>query len=306
MFEISVIICSYNPLKSSLVRTLNALKEQSLSYDKWQLLLIDNASEVELSSIWDLTWHPNAKHIREDRLGLTLARLTGIKNATGELFIFVDDDNVLNFNYLETSLQLANQYPLIGVFGGRLIGDFEIEPPLWMKPNLSWLAVRDIKQNVWSNLFIWETTPAGAGMVIKGEIARLFAQKMKNQPLSQILGRKGNNTFSGEDADMAYTAIDMGYGCGRFKELSLIHIIPKQRLEEKYLIKLYEGIDTSKYILNAIRKPNYILPKINPILKLIWRINRLLFKPLIEFKLEEAKYRALKNAKRLLQENVQI
>ncbi len=306
MFEISVIICSYNPNKNSFERTLNALRTQSLSYKKWQLLLIDNASRVQLSNVWDLSWQPNAKHIREEKLGLTAARLCGIKNASGKLFLFVDDDNVLASNFLETSLSIAKQHPLIGTFGGQLIGEFEVKPPSWMKHNLGWLAVRDVPRNVWSNLYYWQTTPAGAGMLIKSEIARMYAKNINNHPLKQLLGRKGNNTISAEDVDMAYTGIDMGYSCGRFKELSLIHIIPKQRLEEKYLIKLHEGIVTSKLLLDTIRTPNIILPKVNPIKKTMARIYRLLFKSNIEFKLEEAKFRALKNAKRILLESDQL
>lgn len=42
-----------------------------------QLLLIDNASKATLASTWDLSWHPRARQIREEELGLTRARLPG-------------------------------------------------------------------------------------------------------------------------------------------------------------------------------------------------------------------------------------
>jgi len=306
MFEISVIICSYNPHKEYLERALNALKVQSLSYEKWQLLLVDNASEKELSTEWDLSWHPNAKHIRENNLGLTYARIKGIESAEGKLLVFVDDDNILAADFLETSLIIASLNPFIGAFGGKLIGEFEIMPPAWLKPYQSMLAVRDVERNVWSNLYQWETTPAGAGMVIKAEIARIYAQNSSLHPLKKMLGRKGNNTLSGEDGDMVFTAIDMGFGSGRFKELSLIHIIPKQRLEEKYLLKLYDGILTSKYILEAVRTPDYKLPQLNPFKQMLFRMNRLLFKSNIEFKLGEVKISALKKARKILRESKNV
>jgi len=302
MFEISVIICSYNPRKEYLQRALNALKVQSLSFDKWQLLLVDNASEKELSTDWDLSWHPNANHFRENKLGLTHARIKGIESAEGKLLVFVDDDNILAADFLETSLIIASNNPFIGVFGGKLIAEYEVIPPAWLKPYQSILAVRELERNVWSNLYQWETTPAGAGMVIKSEIAKIYAQNSSTHPLKKMLDRKGNNTLSGGDNDMVFTAIDMGFGSGRFKELSLIHIIPKQRLEEKYLFKLYEGILTSKYILESVRTPDYKLPQINPFKQMLYRINRLLFKSSIEFKLGEVRIGALKKARKILNE----
>ena len=42
-----------------------------------------------------------------ERLGLTPARLRGIRESRGELLVFVDDDNVLERDYLEVALALA-------------------------------------------------------------------------------------------------------------------------------------------------------------------------------------------------------
>ena len=93
--SLSVIICTHNPRSDYLSRVLQALDSQSLSKESWELLLIDNASEKILSTEIDLSWHPNSRHIREEQLGLTPARLRGIKESVGEILIFVDDDNVL-------------------------------------------------------------------------------------------------------------------------------------------------------------------------------------------------------------------
>ena len=302
MFEISVIICAHNPRQEFLERTLNALKEQSLEYEKWHLILVDNASDSDLSLSFDLSWHPNAKHIKEEKIGLTHARLKGIENAEGKLCVFVDDDNVLDSKYLEKTIQIALEFPRIGAFGGILKGDFEIPPPQWMKPHLSWLAVRDVTRDVWSNSYIWETTPSGAGMVVRAEIAQKYAVNTKDNPVKQLLGRSGNNTISGEDGDIAYTSIDMGFGCGRFKKLSLVHIIPKQRLKEEYLIKLHEGIVTSKIILDFSRNPNYLLPKHNAIKQLVRKAYNFFFESAINNKIAKAKLRGIRNAKKIIYE----
>ncbi|HTA29597.1 MAG TPA: glycosyltransferase family 2 protein, partial [Candidatus Cybelea sp.] len=91
----SVIICTHNPRPACLRRTLDSLRTQTLPFELWEFLLIDNASQPPLMGESDLSWHSQARHVREEELGLTPARLRGIKESAGELLIFIDDDNVL-------------------------------------------------------------------------------------------------------------------------------------------------------------------------------------------------------------------
>src|SRR5208337_5568979 len=114
--DVSTIICTHNPRADYLRRVLDALKAQTLPQERWELLLIDNASKEPLAAAWGLNWHRNARHIREDEPGLTPARLRGIKESVGELLVFVDDDNVLDPSYLETALSLAKRLQHIGAF----------------------------------------------------------------------------------------------------------------------------------------------------------------------------------------------
>lgn len=298
--SVSVIICSHNPRREYLSRTLHALRHQSLDYNEWELIIVDNASHTKISDIYDVSWHPQAAVLVEEQLGLTHARLKGISEAKGDLLVFFDDDNVPAFDYLERATSIAGKYDHIGCFGGNIAGEFEASPPNWMLPHLSRLAVRDVNRNVWSNLYEWHTTPAGAGMAIRADIAKQYAANVLNDPLRKALDRKGANTMSAGDIDMAYTAIDQGYCCGLFKELKLTHIIPKERVEEKYLIRLYEGILISHYILNALRNiPNKPPAKIT-IREKLKRIYRYLFKPPVVFKLQEAKLRAPHKAQKII------
>ena len=119
---ISVIICTHNPREDFLRRTLAALRAQTLPTTRWELLLIDNASEKSLSALWDLSWQPNARHLRENELGLTPARLCGIREAKGELLVFVDDDNILASDYLAATAELFSKRADLGVASGRSWG----------------------------------------------------------------------------------------------------------------------------------------------------------------------------------------
>src|SRR2546423_13834260 len=97
--KLTVIICAHNPRMDYLDRVLNSLRMQTLSKKHWELLLVDNASRERLSNLWDLNWHPQARHLREAQLGKTPALLTGIREARGDVLVVVDDDNVLAPDY---------------------------------------------------------------------------------------------------------------------------------------------------------------------------------------------------------------
>jgi glycosyltransferase involved in cell wall biosynthesis len=112
MALISVIVCSHNPRDAYLARCLNGLRSQTLDMKSWELLLIDNASDQPLKLKGDISWHPNSRHLSESKLGLVWARCRGIQESVGEILIFVDDDNVLDSDYLFKAVELSNEWPI--------------------------------------------------------------------------------------------------------------------------------------------------------------------------------------------------
>lgn len=252
--ELTVAICSHNPRAHYLQRTLQGLSAQTLPSSRWELLLIDNASLAPLSSAFDLSWHPLSRHIREDRLGLTAARLRAIDEAAGSVLVFVDDDNILQPDYLENATRLGLEFPFLGTWGaGIVLGEFEVPPESWTRDILEWLCVREIKADCWSNLPLttW-TVPYGAGLCVRLKIAQQYAEICRTEPLRVALDRRGKSLNSMGDLDLAYTACAMGMGMGLFRSLSLTHLIPAIRLTEKYLLRLREGMAFSWTVLEYL------------------------------------------------------
>lgn len=264
---ISVVICTHNPRQNYIDKVIAALKSQNLSYDQWELLLIDNASEKLLSEEIDLSWHPQSRHVREEQLGLTPARLRGIREAKAEVIIFVDDDNVLDSDYLEVALIISKGFPFLGAWGGQCRPEFEVAPPDWTKPYWGNLAIREFDQDKWSNLLHQhETTPCGAGMCVRKTVANKYADLLQYDKNRQRLGRKGSDSkakilLACEDSDLAFTACDIGLGTGQFTGLKLTHLIPANRLNEDYLVRLIEGMIYSHLILDSFRGKITNLPK---------------------------------------------
>jgi hypothetical protein len=221
-----------------------------------------------------LGWHSNARVVREEELGLTPARLRGIREATGELLVFVDDDNVLDADYLEQACRIAEEFPHIGAWGGSCRGEFEVPPPDWAKPYLTGLVVKEIVRDYWSNLKDWSlATPYGAGMCLRKPVALEFLRRIEANGNLRKLGRTGRVLMAGEDSVMAECAIDCGLGTGRFARLALTHLIPKERLTEDYIARLYAGFHISSQLAGdeVARPPASWSQRLRAVYGSLWR-----------------------------------
>lgn len=249
--RISVAICTHNPRADYLARAIGALREQTFTAESWELIVVDNQSSPALDV--DLSWHPRARVVREETLGLTPARLRAFAEAAAPLIVLVDDDNVLSADYLEQATKLGGSWPQLGAWGGQTIAEFEEKPPEWAKPYL-WLAIRELDRDHWSNVpFTGDAMPFGAGICIRREVAEAYAELIKNDPARKALDRTGNKLLGCGDTDLVLTAYDVGYGTGTFAALKLTHLIPKGRVEEDYLLRLVESTTYSVTLLKALR-----------------------------------------------------
>jgi glycosyltransferase involved in cell wall biosynthesis len=250
MLRVSVIICSHNPREDYLRRALDALKVQTLPQAQWELVLIDNASAPPLAPRHDMAWHLHGRHIREETLGLTASRLRGIRETTAPWLVFVDDDNLLAPDYLETLLALVDEHPKLGCMGAGLIEpEFETIPDPSLEAYLPCLALRSITRPAWSNDPRDGLLPWGAGLAAIREVADTFRLECEGSLLKESLGRRGESLVSGEDNEFSWAACALGYGKGIFQELRLTHLIPSRRVERDYLLKLVEGQAFSDTIL---------------------------------------------------------
>lgn len=251
--RLSVALCTHQPRPDFLARTLAALRAQSLPVAQWELLLIDNGSAPPLAP--DLAWHPAARVLREETLGLTLARLRAFREARAEIVVLVDDDNVLAPEYLAEALRIADGWPQLGTWGGQTVAEFETPPPEWASPYL-WLAIREFKGDRWSNVpFTGDAMPFGAGLCIRRQVAAAYGALVQRDPQRQALDRTGAQLLGCGDTDLVLTSCDLGLGNGVFEALKLVHLIPARRLEEGYLLELVESTTYSSTLLQGLRGP---------------------------------------------------
>jgi glycosyltransferase involved in cell wall biosynthesis len=251
---LSVVICTHNPRPDYFAGCLKALETQTLRLDKWELLLVDNASDSGKEPRPDLSWHPRARLVCEPRLGLTPARLRGIREATGGLLVFVDDDNVLDADFLEIALRVSKEKQFLGSWSGQCRPAFEEKPPEWTRRYWGNLVIRQFDTDVWSNLpRLPDSMPCGAGLCVRRDVALQYLYLHESGKRSFQFDRTGDTLFSGGDNDLAACACDIGLGVGLVAALKLQHLIPPQRLTADYISRLAEGIAFSSTLLDAER-----------------------------------------------------
>ncbi len=259
--KISVILCTHNPRSHHFAATLEGLKQQNLSLNEWELIVIDNASTPPLKENWDISWHPNGRIVVESELGLARARRRGYCQSIGALIVHSDDDNILASNYLNEAWNIHENFPFVGSFGGQWIPQFD-EPPKSDRER-SFGGERVFKSAIWSNLpDDNRTMPFGAGMCLRREVMEEYLKQVELDPKRLVLGRTGIRFITGEDIDLNYVATGKGLGTGLFPSLSLIHMMPKERINEQHMIRYAAGNAYSMVILHwlhfgEIRVPRY-------------------------------------------------
>jgi len=221
-----------------------------------EVIIVDNNSNPALVDRPELRQFNEGpfRILRENVQGLTPARLRGIREAKGELLVFVDDDNLIPEDFFLNGAEIARQNPLMGAFSGQVILEFEEKPEDWTKKYWGLLVYREFDKDVWSNLpHLTTTMPCGAGMYVRKEVADYYLELNDSGKRKVQMDRTGKSLFSGGDNDLAACACDIGLGVGLFHKLVLKHYIPKERMRLDYLLKLTRGIYASAVVFKTYR-----------------------------------------------------
>lgn len=246
----SVVLCTHNPRKAYLERVFGALRAQTVPAQQWELLVVDNASDQPLADQWDLSWHPLARHIREQRLGVAYARQRGITDSRAALIVFVDDDNVFAPDYLERALGIAEACPHIDVWGsGSISPEFEVEPAAPVRPLIPFLAIRHAEAPIWCNSASFtDATPVGAGMCLRRDVGEAYVAHARHSAI-EIGSLKGASLEGHEDYEICFLACSGSRGMGVFPELKITHLIPENRVTASYMTQLVESRTYSHLVL---------------------------------------------------------
>lgn len=138
MIKISVIIPTYNRVEI-LQMTLSALSLQTISKRQFEVIIIDDGSkEEELKSITSLVKKQKFSTIllQQEHRGPAAARNKGIKAASGDIVLIINDDTVPSDKLLERHIHFHNLHYKEN-FG--LLGMVTWHPQIEITPFMRWL-----------------------------------------------------------------------------------------------------------------------------------------------------------------------
>jgi glycosyltransferase involved in cell wall biosynthesis len=113
----SIILCTRNRA-GSIGEALEALA--ALDPAGAEILVVDTSTGEEKDQTAQLAQRYGARYVHEPRSGLSLARNTGIANATGDVIAFTDDDCLVAKDWLVHKLRVLSD-PTVWACTGRVV-----------------------------------------------------------------------------------------------------------------------------------------------------------------------------------------
>jgi GT2 family glycosyltransferase len=137
--DVTVIFSSYNGARR-LRRTLDSLVAQDLPADRWELIAVDNnSSDDTFEVLMDYSDRLPIIALKHPVPGKSGALNAALEIAQGELVVFTDDDIEADPKWLAALVACAETQPEYGIFGGRIMPDWERDPG--DAPFLEWIPM---------------------------------------------------------------------------------------------------------------------------------------------------------------------
>jgi glycosyltransferase involved in cell wall biosynthesis len=247
---ISLIICTFN--NSALLDcTLHALARQIVSPEfRWEVVVVDNNCTDDSREV--ISRHsragmlPNVRMVSEPVQGLTHARRRGVESTASDWIAFVDDDCIVDRDWVESALRFAYQHPRCGALGGSVTLEWERSSEALPK-NYGWLlAQQDYGEVPRSVEFL-----VGAGVAIRR--AALVETGWIERPL--LDDRVGAELISGGDMEIALRIRSRGWELWFTPACRLQHRIPSWRTKPDYLQRIAFSLGKSQMAVDALTFP---------------------------------------------------
>jgi glycosyltransferase involved in cell wall biosynthesis len=245
---VTILICCHNAAERLVPTLRHLLAQQTSGATPWEVLVVDNVSSDGTAEVARSVWpadHPaRLRVILEPRLGVGYARVRGLAEARYEYISFVDDDNWVNPEWIETVCSIFDQKPEVGVCGSRNEAVFEVEPPRWFEQYQNNFAVGD-----WGPVARYTTYAEiwGAGCSLR----RTAWEQLQKAGFSlRLIGRRGKQLTAGEDTEIVAAISLLGWKLLYDPRLRLRHFMPTRRLTWAYLRRLWRGFGKAGVALN--------------------------------------------------------
>jgi glycosyltransferase involved in cell wall biosynthesis len=247
---ISVIICTRNRAEL-LGRAIQSVVDQDVPSDMFEVVVVDNASSDRTPSVARGFQDRIAlRYVREEKIGLCMARNTGWRAASGRYVVFFDDDAVARPGWLcaiKGAFERAG--PSAGVVGGRVDPIWEVSRPTWLADEIAgsltivhWGDDEKVIRDVGLEWLV------GANMALP---KHLLADIGGFHPW---LDRVGSNLLSSGDVFLQKEVVRRGYDCLYVPAIAIEHWVPASRLTQKWFMRRFFWQGVSDAVMQLIER----------------------------------------------------
>ena len=254
---ISVILCTYNRDKY-IYNVLHSLAAGTLAPTEYEVVLVNNNStdntEQEVRRFE--ADHPQVavRYCVESQQGLSYARNRGIAEAQGDLLVYVDDDALVNREYLATYADFFGRNKEAVAAGGPITPQYDgCEEPGWMSHYTRQLITGELDLGSREREFSQGAFPGGGNAAYRKSVFDTVGL------FNPELGRKGNSLIGAEEKDLFDKMTSHGMKFYYLPTAILFHLIPPKKLTEDYFDRLTYSIGVSeRYRTRQIGRGKYL------------------------------------------------
>lgn len=242
--KFSVVIPTYNradDLRDTL-RSMAGLSTQA----KWEVIVVDNNSNDTTQTVVEeasKSFPTDLLYVFEKEQGRCAALNAGIRASRGEIIVTTDDDVRVESHWLDCA-DLSLKRLDCDYVGGRVL-------PIWGGPRPSWLPNRGGKH--WAVIALLDYgsepvelgrhAPLGVNMAFRRE-AFLRAGMWDNR-----IGRRAGTLLGQEVREWCLRAKAAGLRGFYAPEMSIRHIVPRERLSKSYFRRWFYWHGVSRALL---------------------------------------------------------
>lgn len=239
---LSIVICTYNR-EAFIAKTLLHLSQQAIAKDAYEVIIVNNKSTDQTENICldFIRQHPEMQihYCIEKNSGLSYARNRGIKEASGKLVTFIDDDAFVRQDFGCNIIRFFENHTKVQAIGGKVVPAYLDGSPTWMSPYLLPL-VSALDMGEQTKRFQGKKFPVGANMTFRKSVFDRYG-------LFDIrLGRIGSGLLGGEEKEMISRLKKHADPIFYVPDVVVEHIIPPRRLQMDYIQGLAEGVGKSE------------------------------------------------------------
>ena len=243
--DVTACICTHD--RPGYVRDcLDGMRRQTVGDDRFDVLVVDSASTGEVpAALAGLVGRVrNARLLRVEQAGVSVARNAGAWNANGDYIAYIDDDAIPAPDWIECILEAIGETDgPPAMIGGRILPHWEAPLPFWWPPSLRGsLSIIEFegRGEYRTAALPPGLEPYGANMVVQVQSLRAMGG------FGRQSGRIGKALLSDEEVQLAWRLQGAGQSVRYNSRIVVRHQIQAARLTPAWLLsRLYwQGVST--------------------------------------------------------------